>query len=62
MTTPTAKGSSTIRPSHWKAEDGSRIEIDMSGEDYQISTTVFYYSPDYTEQEDDYDVFSDDSI
>lgn len=34
----------------------------MSGEDYQISTTVFYYSPDYTEQEDDYDVFSDDSI
>lgn len=46
----------------WKAEDGSRIEIDMSGEDYQVSTTIFYYSPDYTEQKDDYDVFSDDSI
>ncbi len=46
----------------WKAEDGSRIEIDMSGEDYQVSTTIFYYSPDYTEQTDDYDVFSDDSI
>ena len=46
----------------WKAEDGSRIEISMDGEDYQVSTTVFYYSPGYTEQEDDYDVFADDSI
>ena len=46
----------------WKAEDGSRIEINMAGEDYQVSTTIFYYSPDYTEQEDEYDVFADDSI
>ena len=46
----------------WEAEDGSRIEISMTGEDYEVSTTVFYYSPDYTEQEDDYNVFADDSI
>lgn len=47
----------------WKAEDGSRIEIDMFSEDYTISTTIYYYSPDYTEpKEEEYDVFADDNI
>ena len=46
---------------NWKADDGSKINITMSGKDYSVSTVIEYLSPDYVKPAED-DTSADDGI